>query len=117
MSQLDLQHPISNLTVGDLKELIREIIREERENSFYIDTEGYLVFSSEKDYADYLDKQTEKLPGEVRAYFIDEQGFKYRYSDFELIPKKVEELSKIKTEPTVEGEQVWEGLRDLGVDV
>ena len=115
MAQLELQHPISNLTVGDLKELMREIIREERE--FYIDAEGYLVITSEKAYADYLDKQMGKLPGEVRAYFIDEQGFKCRYSDFELTPKKVEELSKNKTEPTVEGEQVWKELRNLGVDV
>jgi len=117
MEKLELQHHVSNLTIGDLKELIREVIREELENSFYIDAEGYLVFASEKAYADYLDKQMGKLPGEVRAYFIDEQGFKCRYSDFEPTTKKVEELSKIKTELTIEGEQVWKELRDLGVDV
>ena len=96
---------------------MKELIREEREKRFLIDAEGYLVFGSEKAYADYLDKQKGKLPGEVRAYFIDEQGFKCRYSDFEPTPNKVEELSKIKTEPTVGGEQVWKGLRDLGVDI
>lgn len=36
----------------------------------YNDNEGYLVFSSERAYAEYLDKQKGKLPGEVQAYFI-----------------------------------------------
>jgi len=41
---------------------------------------GYLVFLSEEAYADYLEKQGGKLPSEIKAYFIDEQGYKVFYS-------------------------------------
>jgi hypothetical protein len=115
VSELVLDQPISTITVGDLKELMREVVREEQ--SYYIDEEGYLVFLSEDDYADYLDKQEGKLPSEVRAYFIDEQGYKAFYSDWVPTPEYAKELEEARKEPTVDADEVWEDLRKLGVDI
>jgi|Deesub1362B_J571_1020462.scaffolds.fasta_scaffold64961_2 hypothetical protein len=57
MAKLALDQPVGTMTVGDL----RELIREERRKEYYIDKEGYLVFLSEEAFAHYLDKQG-KLP-------------------------------------------------------
>jgi hypothetical protein len=96
MTKLALDKPIGVLTVGELKELIRDVLREER--SYYIDDEGCLVFLSEEAYADYLEKQGGKLPSEVRAYFIDEQGYKAFYSDWEPPPEYAKELDEARRE-------------------
>ena len=97
MAKLALDQPVDTMTVGDLRELIREVLREERRKEYYIDKEGYLVFLSEEAYADYLDKQG-KLPSEVRAYFIDEQGYKAFYSDWEPTPEYAKELEEARRE-------------------
>ena len=115
MSELALDQPVGTITVGDLRELVREVTREERR--YYIDDDGYLVFLSEDAYADYLDKQEGKLPSEVRAYFIDEQGYKALYSDWVPTPEYAKELDEARKEPTVDAEEVWEDLRKLGVDI
>ena len=52
MGQTILDRPVASVTLGELVETFREVIREEREH--YIDDEGYLVFSSERAYAEYL---------------------------------------------------------------
>lgn len=62
MSELALDQPVGTITVGDLKELMRAVVREERHREYYIDEEGCLVFLSEDAYADCLDKQEGKLP-------------------------------------------------------
>jgi len=103
------------MTVGNLRELMREVVREEQ--SYYIDEEGCLVFLSEDVYADYLDKQEGKLPSEVRAYFIDEQGYKAFYSDWVPTAEYARELEEARKEPTVDAEEVWNDLRKLGVDI
>ena len=108
---------IRDMTAEQLKELVKEAIREEHQQAYFIDEEGYIVFRSEKAYTEYLDKQPDKLPSEVRAFFIDEQGYKASYSDFVPIAKKASELKKAKKEPTIEAEQVWQQLRKLGVKV
>ncbi len=115
MSELALDQPVGTITVGDLRELVREVTREERR--YYIDDDGYLVFLSEDAYADYLDKQEGKLPSEVRAYFMDEQGYKAFYSDWVPTPEYAKELDEARKEPTVDAEEVWEDLRKLGVDI
>lgn len=117
MAELTRARQVSDLTVSDFKELVREILREERHEEYYIDEEGYLVFASEEAYAAYLDKQEGKLPSEVKAYFIDEHGLRVFYSDWEPTPEKAKELEEIRQEPTVPAEQVWEELRDLGVEI
>jgi hypothetical protein len=96
MRKSALDKPIGVLTVGELKELIRDVFREER--SYYIDDEGCLAFLSEEAYADYLEKQGGKLPSEVRAYFIDEQGYKAFYSDWEPTPEYAKELDEARRE-------------------
>jgi len=117
MSELAVDQSLTTLTVGELKTILKELIEEMRRQDFYIDQEGYLVFASEEAYADYLDKQEGKLPSEVRAYFIDEQGYKAFYSDWVPTPEYEKELEEIRKQPTVEGEVVWRRLRKLGVDV
>ena len=114
MSELALDQLVGTITVGDLKALMRDVLREER--GYHIDEEGYLVFLNEDAYADYLDKQEGKLPSEVRAYFIDEQGYKAFYSDWVPTPEYARELEEARKEPTVDAEEVWEDLRKLGVD-
>jgi len=57
---------------------------------------GYLVFSSERAYAEYLDKQKGKLPSELQAYFIDEHGLKVVYSDYEPTPEKARGLAETR---------------------
>jgi hypothetical protein len=96
MLKVALDQPVGTMTVGDLKELVREVVREEQ--CYYIDEEGYLVFFSEDDYADYLDKQEGKLPSEVKAYFIDEQGYKAFYSDWVPTPEYAKELEEARRE-------------------
>ncbi len=96
MSELALDQPLGTITVGDLKALTRDVLREER--GYYIDEEGYLVFLNEDVYADYLDKQEGKLPSEVRAYFIDEQGYKAFYSDWVPTPEYARELEEARRE-------------------
>ena len=96
MLKVALDQPVGTMTVGELKELMREVVREEQ--CYYIDEEGYLVFFSEEAYADYLDKQEGKLPSEVRAYFIDEQGYKAFYSDWVPTPEYARELDEARRE-------------------
>jgi hypothetical protein len=87
---------VGDMTVGELRALIREVLEEERRRDYYIDEGGNLVFFSEEAYADYLDKQEGKLPSEVNAYFFDEQGFRAIYCDYELTPEKAKELDKAR---------------------
>ena len=96
MSELALDQPLGAITVGNLKELMREVVREEQ--GYYVAEEGCLVFLSEDAYADYLDKQEGKLPSEVRAYFIDEQGYKAFYSDWAPTPEYARELEEARRE-------------------
>ena len=98
MGDTILDKPVASVTLRELiktfREVIHEVIREEQEH--YIDDEGYLVFSNERAYAEYLDKQKGKLPSEVQAYFVDEHGLKVVYSDYEPTPKKTRELAETR---------------------
>ena len=95
MQQTILDKPVASITLRELietfREVIHEVIREEQE--YYIDDEGYLVFSSERAYTEYLDKQKDKLPSEVQACFLDEHGLRVVYSDYEPTPEKARELA------------------------
>jgi predicted HTH domain antitoxin len=87
---------VGDMTVGELRALLREILEEERSRDYYIDEEGSLAFFSEEAYASYLDKQEGKLPSEVNAYFFDEQGFRAIYCDYEPTPEKARELDEAR---------------------
>ncbi len=108
---------VGELTVDEMRALLREVLEEERRRDYYIDDEGTLVFFSEEAYAEYVDKQKGKLPSEVNAYFFDKQGYKCFYSDWVPTPEKARELEEARNEPTVPAEVVWQELRDLGVDI
>ncbi len=117
MRETILDQPIANLTLRELVETFREVIRQEREH--YIDDEGFLVFSTERAYAEYLDKQKGKQPSEVQAYFIDEHGFKVVYSDYEPIPQKSRELTETRkriAEGRAKLYSLEEVARELGLE-
>lgn len=76
-----MDRPLSDMTLSELRDIIRDVIREEGFSRWRIDKDGNIVFLFEEDYEKYLTEQKDKLPGEVKAYFIDEQGFTVRYAD------------------------------------
>lgn len=110
MPGLALDQPIGSMTIGDLKDMMIEVVREERRQGYYIDGEGRLVFLSEGGYADYLEKQGGKLPSEVRAYFIDEQGYRAFYSDWTPIPEYARELSEARREIAMGNSHAFEDV-------
>lgn len=117
MSETILDKPVASVTLRELIETFREVIREEREH--YIDDEGYLVFSSERAYAKYLENQKGKLPSEVQAYFVDEHGLKVVYSDYEPTPEKAKELAETRdriAEGKAELYNLEEVARELGLE-
>jgi hypothetical protein len=110
--------PVGDMTAGELRALIREVLEEERRRDYYIDKEGNLVFFSEKAYAEYLDKQEGKLPGEVNAYFFDEQGWRCFYSDWEPTPEKAKELDEARRQ-IAEGKvhRLEDVIKELGLEI
>ena len=110
MRETILDKPVASVTLRELIETFREVIHEEREH--HIDDEGYLVFSSERGYAEYLEKQEGKLPREVRAYFIDEHGLKVVYSDYEPTPQKARELAETR-QRIAEGKAELYSLKEI----
>jgi hypothetical protein len=108
---------VSDLTVAELRGIIRDIVREEQRPLVDVDDEGYLVFRDEASYVAYLDSHPDKYPSELHAYFIDPHGFKVHYSDYEPTPEKAKELEEIEQEPTVPGDEVFAKLRKAGIDV
>jgi hypothetical protein len=107
MAQATLDTPISNMTLGELKEFIRDVIREERRGECYLDDDGWLTFYGEESYARYLAAQKEKLSGEINNpltpfgkgdCFFDEQGFRVYYSDYMPTDKKRQQLKQAKQE-------------------
>ncbi|HID87626.1 MAG TPA: hypothetical protein EYP55_09670 [Anaerolineae bacterium] len=114
MKETILDKPVASVTLRELIETFREVIRQERQ--YHIDDEGYLVFSSERAYAEYLDKQKGKLPSEVQAYFIDEQGLKVVYSDYEPTPEKARELAETRNR-IAEGRAKLYSLEEVGQEL
>ncbi|MDH4137888.1 MAG: hypothetical protein OEW09_14395 [Anaerolineae bacterium] len=85
--------PISDLTIGDLREMIaetvRQVVREELSRDYYINEEGFKILYSEEDIdPDYLAQ----------------------------LSKDYEDIEAGKTE-LVSGDTVLEELRELGVDL
>jgi len=99
-----------------MRVVAREVLREEIQ-SVHVDSRGYIIFPNEEEYAAYLKTQPDKLPSEIKALFIDPQGLRIHYSDYEPTPKKARELRRRKIEKTVPHEIVRERLRALGVKV
>jgi len=99
---------VAELTVSELVELIRQVLREEQASSdtpargpvseaaqatgeragassasseCFIDEDGRLAFRSEAAYAAYLAKQAGRHPAEVNAYYLDARGHKAVYEE------------------------------------
>ncbi|MBI1925395.1 hypothetical protein HYR99_14230 [Candidatus Poribacteria bacterium] len=81
MTQTALDRPIGSLTLQELRDIIRQVVREEAFSLWRTDKDGNLIFLFEEDYAAYLAQQKGKLRSEINAYFMDEQGFTVRYAD------------------------------------
>lgn len=104
-------NPTPNITA--LSERIAKAIMKELRRDAYLDDDGTLVFYTEEAYARYL-KAVGKRPSQVKAVFLDEHGFRFYYSDYELRPEKARELDRIRKEPTVPFEQV---IKELGLEL
>jgi hypothetical protein len=87
------EQPISDLTIGDLREIIaetvREVVREEIGRDYYINEEGFKVLYEEEN--------------------VDPEYLAQLNQDYEDIEAGKTEL--------VSGEVVLEELRELGVDL
>ena len=81
MKEITLDRHIGDLTLEELRDIVRQVVREEALLRCRIGRDGSLIFLYEEDYAAYLAKQEGKLPSEVNACFIDEQGFTVSYAD------------------------------------
>lgn len=116
---LKTKRPVNGYSPAELKRIMqdamRQVLREEI-TSVRVDARGYLIFPNEAEYAAYLETQPDKLPSDVKASYIDPQGFRVHYSDYEPTLKKARELRKRKNERSVSGDIVWEELRKLGVE-
>lgn len=115
MAKVKERRKVSEMTVDELKELIRQILREELKSMCTVDENGNLVFWSEEAYARYV-ALTGKKPSKVKAYWVEE-GMKFRYSDDEVTPELAKELDEAKKEPLIPAEEVLAELRKLGVSV
>ncbi len=117
MSEMALEHPLTSLTWADLKELVRQVLREERERELYINADGYLVFATEAGYRRYLETQKGKAPGKVKASYVDKQGYQCVYSDWEFTPEYAKQVATFGPGPYLPAEDVHERLRKRGVNI
>ena len=98
MTQTPLDCSIGNLTLRELRDIIRQVVREEAFSCWRTDKDGNLIFLFEEDYAAYLAEQKGKFPSEVKAYSIDEQGFTVRYADEVPTARTRKRIEKAKQE-------------------
>jgi len=106
---------VAEMSVDELKELIRQVVAEQRE--YFLDEDGWLVFTSEEAYARYLSRHPDKMPSELRACFIDENGVKAYYSDYELTEEGLKRLEEARKDLEAGRTYSWaEVKRALGME-
>jgi hypothetical protein len=106
---------VAEMSVEELKELIRQVIAEQRE--YFLDEDGWLVFTSEEAYARYLACHPDKMPSELKACFIDENGVKAYYSDYELTEEGLKRLEEARKDLEAGSTYSWaEVKRALGME-
>jgi hypothetical protein len=93
-----LDKHIEEITLQDLRDIVRQIVREEISSRWRIDDEGNIIFLFEEDYMDYLNKRKGELPSEINAFFINKQGFTVQYADEILTLKAKKRIEKAKQE-------------------
>lgn len=116
------QKSLSELQVQDLQriirdtfsELIREIVRQEQRPSYYLDDSGHKIFFNEYSYSRFVESHPGKLPSELCASFIDAQGYRCHYSDYEMKPAARRRRSPGKT---ISSEEMKRHLRKNGVAI
>lgn len=120
-----LNKPVARLNAKDLKnliretfeELLREIVRQEQRPSYYLDESGHKVFFNEYAYSRFVESQPSKLPSELNASFIDAQGFRCHYSDYELKPFVASRLRRSPRGRTMTSTELKKRLKKLGVTI
>lgn len=116
---LGMNRSVKQMTAAEIKELVANAVREtlrEELTAVHVDSRGYLIFPNETSYVAFLKTQPDKLPSEIKAYFMDEQGLRVHYSDFELTPKKSRELRMARKQKATSDTELWKQLRELGVE-
>jgi hypothetical protein len=98
MEKTILDRSVSDLTVDELRNIIREIIQEEAFTRWRTDSEGNRIFLLEEDYALYLAEHKNRFPSEVEAYYIDDQGFTVQYADELPTAKTRKRINKARKE-------------------
>jgi hypothetical protein len=81
MTTQNLDRPVSDLTISELKDLIREVLSEAQHPDYHIDDDGRLAFTTEDAYAAYLARQAGRRPSEINAYYFDANGRKATFPD------------------------------------
>ncbi len=117
--------PLSELHVEDLQkiiretfaELIREIVRQEQRPSYYVEDSGHKIFFNEYSYSRFVEGHPDKLPSELRASFIDAQGYRCHYSDYEMKPAVAARRRRRASGKTISSEEMKRRLRKLEVAV
>lgn len=120
-----LNKPVSQLNGKDLKNLIREtfeetlreIVRQEQRPSYYVDETGHKVFFNEYAYSRFIESHSDKLPSELEASFIDAQGFRCHYSDYELKPVLTSRLRRASPVKTTSSDDLKKRLKKMGVSI
>ncbi|MCS7187180.1 MAG: hypothetical protein N3B10_01140 [Armatimonadetes bacterium] len=100
---------VAEMTVEELKELIRQVVAEQRE--YFLDEDGWLVFTSEEAYARYLERHPDKMPSELKACFIDEHGIKAYYSDYELTEEGLKRLEEARKDIEAGRIYTWDEIK------
>jgi hypothetical protein len=125
VAALTLNKPVSQLNGKDLKNLIREtfeeilrkVVRQEQRPSYYLDESDHKVFFNEYAYSRFIESQPDKLPSELNASFIDAQGFRCHYSDYELTPSEASRLRRSPCSKNITSVELKKRLRKLGVSI
>jgi len=106
---------LKNLIRETFEEILREVVRQEQRPSYYLDELGHKVFFNEYAYSRFVESQPDKLPGELNASFIDAQGFRCHYSDYELKPSVTSRLRRSSGGKTIASAELKKRLRKLEV--
>ncbi|GEM_PF-733534 len=121
-----LNKPVSQLNGKDLKhliretfeEILREIVKQEQRPSYYLDGSGHKIFFNEYAYSRFVESQPDKLPSELKASFIDAQGFRCHYSDYELKPSMASRLRRASSPvKTTSSNELKKRLKKIGVPI
>jgi hypothetical protein len=120
-----LNKPVGQLNTKDLKNLIREvfediireIVRQEQRPSYYLGESGHKVFFNEYAYSRFVESQPGKLPSELKASFIDAQGFRCHYSDYELKPSVASRRRRFRRGKSLPSAEIKKRLRKIEVPV